>query len=196
MKHHLPIWEWFVACLPIFTGFLAGCAGNVRCNFVSQNMESIRVEPTDARSFELDATECYWWVDDQKQLNIAGQGRLKSLLGKQYDREFAIFFKPGQPSQGVGKDYRLLRDTVQGYIQVGANLHRFESTYGLLGTENRPGEHLVAAYRCGIRIQSAKLFGGWSSGVPFLIYGTMEAVPNQEGKGQAIQEKINQNQDE
>ncbi|NLE28245.1 MAG: hypothetical protein GX629_01080 [Phycisphaerae bacterium] len=175
-----------VAGLSIMTGLLTGCGGNVRCNFVSQNMASIRVEPTDARSIMLTADECYWWVDDQGRLNLAGQGVQKSLLGSAYDREFLISFILTEPSQGVGKDYHLTLDSVRGYIKLNNNIYRFESIFGILGSENRPDNRLIASYRCNIRIQSAKLLGGWSNPVQFLIFGTLQATPDRQTKGREI----------
>jgi hypothetical protein len=176
---------------------MAGCGGNIHCTFVSQNMNSIRVEPTDTRPAQLDANECYWWVDDDGNLNIAGRSEQKSLFGKQYDREFVIWLVPGKPSQGVGKDYRLIHGKVKGYIRSGPNFHRFESTFGLIGIENRPHDRLIASYRSGLQIQSAKLFGGWSSSVLFYLFGTLEAIPSGKGQpGEQIKEKILQNFDD
>lgn len=175
-----------VTGLSITTGLLTGCNGNVRCNFVSQNMSSIRVEPTDARSVKLTANECYWWVDDRGRLNLAARGIQKSLLGRNFDREFLMSFILTEPSQGVGKDYPLNTQSVRGYLKLNNNVYRFESIFGILGSENRPNNRLVASYRANIRIQGAKFFGGWSNPVPFLIFGTLEAIPDRRNKGRDI----------
>jgi hypothetical protein len=177
---------FLAAGLSITTGLLTGCNGNIRCSLVSEKMSSIRVEPTDARIVTLSADECYWWKDDKGRLNLAGRGVQKSLLGAAFDREFFISFVLAAPSRGMGKDFRLNHESVRGYIKLNNNIYRFESVAGILGSENRPGDRLIGSYRCHIRIQGTKLFGGWSNPVSFLIFGTLEAKPDQQNKGREI----------
>jgi hypothetical protein len=181
-----------LAGLSILAGLLAGCGGTIRGHIVSQNMTNIRVEPTDAKSVRLDANECYWWVDEAGRVNIAGKGVKKSLLGGR-EQEFAISFTLGEPSQGVGKDYSLQRGKLLGYIKTHGNIYRFQNIYGILGSENRERDRIVAAYRCSVQLQGAGLLGGWSGPVLFLTYGTLKALPDSDGRGAAIQSEIVEN---
>jgi hypothetical protein len=119
-------------------------------------------------------------------LNLSARGIQKSLLGRNFDREFLMSFILAEPSQGVGKDYPLNTQSVRGYLKLNNNIYRFESIFGILGSENRPSNHLVASYRANIRIQGAKFLGGWSNPVPFLIFGTLEAIPDRQNKGRDI----------
>ncbi len=176
----------------IVSVFIVGCAGNVECNFVTTNFNLIRVEPTDAKAITLRCSECYWWVDDDGRLNIAGAGVSKSLVNSMLDKEFYISFVLDRPSKGVGKNYRLTSQSVRGLIKTGGAVYRFRSTYGILGSENRKNDIIKAAYRVNIRMYVAKLLGGWSRAVPFIIYGTLEAIPDKEGKGEEIREKTEQ----
>ncbi len=164
---------------------LAGCAGNLKCSLVSNNMVDIAVEPTDARTITLDCAECYWWVDEDGRVNIAGRKVIKSLINARYDFEFYLSFVLDVPSKGMGKNYQLNQSSIRGMIKTGGNILRFQGTYGILGSENRKPDLLVCAYRSGIGISTAKLFGGWSNPVPFLVYGTLNAVPDRENKGKA-----------
>jgi hypothetical protein len=178
MKHLFPL-----IILPFLA--LTGCTGTVKCSLVSNNMSDITVEPTDARTITLDCPECYWWVDEDNRVNIAGRKIARSLINSRYDFEFYITFVLGEPSQGVGKNYQLNQTSIRGLVKSGGNILRFQGTYGILGSENRKSDTLISAYRSGIGICSSKLFGGWSNPVPFLIYGTLTAVPDRENKGKS-----------
>jgi hypothetical protein len=174
----------FSLTLPLVLA-LAGCTGNLKCSLVSNNMADIAVEPTDARTVTLDCPECYWWVDEDNRLNVSGRKISKSLINSRYDFEFYLSFVLDAPSKGMGKNFQLNQNSIRGMIKSGGNLLRFRGTYGILGSENRKPDSLVCAYRSGIGISTAKLFGGWSNPVPFLLYGTLNAVPDRENKGKA-----------
>jgi len=176
----------------IVSVFIAGCAGSLECNFVTTNLNSIRVEPTDAKTITIRCNECYWWVDDDGRLNIAGIGLSKSLINSMFDREFYISFVLDNPSKGVGKNYRLTHQSVRGLVKLGGTIYRFRSVYGILGSENRENNVIKAAYRVNIRMYVAKLLGGWSKAVTFIIYGSLEAVPDRANKGKKIREKTEQ----
>ena len=176
-------------CLLLCTALLTGCSGNLQCFFVSANMSSIMVKPTDARSVKFEASQCYWWVDKDNHTNVAGQGIAKSILGPNFDREFYISFVLDTPSKGVGKNYQLTPTSVRGLIKIANNLYRFTSTYGILGSENYKKDQLRCAFRANSNLNGAQLFGGWSSNLPFLIYGNLVAVPDQNEKGKSIREK-------
>jgi len=160
-----------------------GCSGQMNTTFVSNNMSDIAVEPTDARTVRMDCTECYWWTDKDNRVCLSGRGMVKSLIHSRYDREFILSFVLDTPSQGMGKNYQLTHTSTRGMIRSGGNIYRFQGTYGIMGTENRNSDRLIGAYRSGITINAAKLFGGWSKPVPFLIFGTFTAVPDREGRG-------------
>ncbi len=165
---------------------LVGCNGNIDCSFVTTNFNSISIKPTDAKAFRFRCSECYWWVDNSGRLNIAGQHIEKSLINSALDKEFYISFVLGSPSRGMGKDYKLNYQSVRGLIKMGGNIYRFRSTRGILGIENEGKELIRAAYRANVRIYVARLLGGWSKGTPFLIYGTLKAVSDKQGKGKQI----------
>jgi hypothetical protein len=74
-------------------------------------------------------------------------------------------------------------------IRTGGNIYQFRSTYGILGSENRQPDQLVAAYRSHLNLHGANIFGGWSKPISFFIYGTLTAVPERDGKGHAIRQK-------
>jgi len=178
MKYYIS----FISCLFLMV-IQVGCTGNLHCSFLNNNMSDIAVEPTDARVVTLDCPECYWWVDEDGRLNVAGKKIEKSLINSRYDLEFYISFVLDKPSQGVGKNYQLRQNSIRGVVRSNGNLYRFEGTYGIFGSENRKPQDLVCAYRSGIGICTAKLFGGWSKPVPFFIYGTLRAVPDRENRG-------------
>ncbi len=171
------------------TLFLLGCNGNLRCSFVNTGMNDIAVEPTDARVISMDCTECYWWVDDAGRLNIAGRGIVKSLINARYDREFYLSFVLDEPSKGMGKNFGLGANSGRGLIKSGGNIYRLQTTYGILGSENRKSDVIVAAYRTNISLHAAKFFGGWSKPHPFVIFGTLTAVPDRNNMGQEIRRR-------
>ncbi len=176
----------FVIALICFPIFLVGCSGNIECNFVTTNFNSINVEPTDAKVFRFKCDECFWWLDESGRLNIAGKGINKSLINSTLDREFYISFVLGSPSHGIGKNYKLNSQSIRGLIKMSGNMYRFRSVYGILGIENRKQDLIKGAYRANVRVCAARLLGGWSKSTPFLICGTLQAVPDKENKGKQI----------
>ena len=192
LSHFLKSSRRNLTVLSMLTGLLAGCGGSIRGHIVSQNMTNIRVEPTDAKSVRLDANQCYWWLDKAGRINIAGKGTKKSLLTRK-EQEFAISFVLEEPSQGIGRDYSLRQGKVRGYIRTHGNVYRFQNIYGILGSENRNHDRIAAAYRCSVQLQGIQLLGGWSGPVLFLTYGSLEAMPDRNGRGTAIQTEIMEN---
>jgi len=173
----------------LFAAILTGCTGNLQSSFVSANMANIAVQPTDARIVQLNCSECYWWADQDNHLNIAGKGIQKSIIHSRYDQEFYISFTVDEPSQGVGKNYQLSANTTRGFLKSGGSLYRFRGTYGILGIENQKSCRLTGAYRTHISLNMAQIFGGWSTPVSFLIFGTLTAVPDAQNKGKSFLKK-------
>jgi len=188
LHNHGSIRIFAILSLGLFL-LLPGCTGHARSGFVSANMSDIAVEPTDARTIQLNCDECYWWIDQDNRLNIAGKGIIRSLLNKNYDQEYYISFVLDEPSRGVGKNFQINAHSVRGVIKSRGNIYRFQSTYGILGSENRNTDQIIAAYRTHLSLFGAKLFGGWSKAIPFVTFGTLRAVPDRDDKGKTIREK-------
>jgi hypothetical protein len=181
--------RYFSSYMVLFAAILTGCTGSLQSSFVSTNMATIMVQPTDARTVQLNCAECYWWVDQDNHLNIAGKGIQKSLIHPRYDQEFYISFVLDEPSKGVGKNYQLNANTTRGFLKSGGNLFRFRGTYGIMGIENQKSSRLAGAYRTHISLNMSQIFGGWSSPVPFLVFGTLTAVPDARNKGKTFLKK-------
>lgn len=171
----------------VATALTAGCSGRMTCHFVTLNMKSIAVEPTDAKVTPMECTTCTWWVDDQGRLNVAGWFQNASLLDKRLDRTFYLSFVLGRPSKGVGKNYIANLSTARAYIKTPLNVYGLKSSYGIVGIEHRNGDTLVGAFRINARLYARRFLGGWTTGSPYLLFGTFQAVKDT-GQGRTIRE--------
>ncbi len=165
-----------------------GCSGRLTCQFISTTTSRIGIEPTDAKVVRLECSQCYWWVDDEGLLNIAGKFEARSLFGGKFDRALYISFVPGVPSQGVGRDYKVNRNTVRAFVKYPPSMLRLKSTYGIMGVEHRDSGGLVGAFRANMLMQQASYLGGWGKSSPYLVFGTFSAVEDRV-KGMSIRSK-------
>lgn len=178
---------FFVMCAALLLAAIgSGCSGRLECSFVSTNITRISVNPTNAKAFPFKCSECYWWIDSDGMLNIAAKGVKSSLLGTifrgfgGFDSSFLFSMVLGEPSQGVGKDFRANWNTVRGLVNVGPNTTRVKSTYGITGIEHRDGGIIEGAYRINVVAQGPQFLGGWKSASSYLIFGTFRAIRSSE----------------
>jgi len=178
-----------IVCACLAVAFVApGCGGRLDCSFVSMNMRSVGVDPTDARVVDIRCPQCWWWVDASGLLNVAAAFELHRPLKGKADRTFLISFLPGKPSRGVGKNYTITRNTVRACLQTPWTAFRLTSIHGIMAIDNKNDQTLEGAFRFTASGHTAKFLGGWTGPAPYLLFGTFRAVKDT-GKGHALREE-------
>src|SRR5205823_2544844 len=85
---------------------VSGCTGSAHFNLVSLNMGAI--DPPPPKAWQYDAQECYWWTDDDGDLNIAMHCTQRNIfLGKLGDFDLYFSFVLKEPPAGSGRDYTI-----------------------------------------------------------------------------------------
>lgn len=163
-----------------------GCTGSARVGFVSLNSQAIdppRVEP-----YELTAQECYWWLDDAGDLNLALRCRRSNvLLGAYGHLDVEISFALDRPPAGSGRDYPLRHREVRIVVRSALQHQRFTPISGIMCVLVKDGDERHGSFR--IWLNTVAEVGLLSflpqRPGPVLCYGTFRAVHDRE-RGQAI----------
>jgi hypothetical protein len=92
----------------------------------------------------------------------------------------------GEPSAGVGKNYRVDRKVVRASYHRGLSSHRFRSTKGIVAVRDRASHVYEGTFRIWALHSSSGVLAGWSRAGPYLLLGRFHAVHNPEA-GRPIQ---------
>lgn len=186
---HLAWPRLLAAMLVTGVACLTGCTGSGRVNFVSLNMTDIDPPPAKARQF--DAAECYWWLDDQGDLNVALRSvRDAALLGKLGRVELCISFVLDAPPAGSGRNYPIRQREVRAVALNAMQSHRFTSFAGIAGVTTQPNKGFRGSFRVWMHAHSElSMFNVMPNRPsPLLCFGTFEAV-HDPVRGRALRER-------
>lgn len=179
----------WASALALGIPFLFGCTGSGRVNFVSLNMTEI--DPPPAKAWQFDATECYWWLDDQGDLNVALRSvRDAALLGKLGRVELCLSFVLDAPPAGSGRNYPIRQREVRAVALNAMQSHRFTSFAGIAGVTTQPNKGLHGSFRVWMHAHSElSMFNVMPNRPsPLLCFGTFEAV-HDPVRGRALRER-------
>lgn len=163
---------------------LVGCSGSARVQVTSLTPRAI--DPPAAKIVTFDPDRCWWWLDEHGRLCIAMQQDRLSLLGPIAHATFRMSLVLGEPSAGVGKNYRVDRHVMRASYHQGPNSHRFRSTQGIVAVRDRANHVYEGTFRMWAMHQASGVLAGWGRAGPYLLLGRFRAVHNPQA-GQAIQ---------
>src|ERR1044071_5753198 len=157
--------------------FLFGCSGRATVDFVSLNMSEI--DPPQPKAWSFNASECYWWLTEVGELNIAMRHREENpLLGKAGNVDMAISFVFDSPTAGRARNYNITSRDVRSLYVSPLATQRWNTSGGIVGvTIGRDGV-LRGSYRLWmVPLMNTGLF----SFMPVrpgsvLCFGTFEAL--------------------
>lgn len=134
------------------------------------------------------ANTCVWFTDDAGRVNIVMRHTEPPLLGKQYQTEWIMGLRAGEPPAGSTLRYRVERGACRGLCTSGMTHQRFESRWGVMILSRRSGDRFRGRFHIAAAQQQFSLFTGWAptgAMAPLLILvGEFEAVHNQKvGRG-------------
>ncbi|HUN82434.1 MAG TPA: hypothetical protein VMV81_13100 [Phycisphaerae bacterium] len=160
--------------------FISGCTGHGRIDFVSLNMSEI--DPPQAMPWTFQAQECYWWVDQNGELNIAMRHRQRNpILGKVANVDLVTSFVFEGPPAGTGRNYRVTPRDIRAIYASPLATQRFNATSGIVGVTVGKDNVLRGSFRVWMMpLVEVSLF----SFLPqrpgsVLSYGTFQAVRNE-----------------
>ncbi len=156
---------------------LAGCTGSADIQFVSLDAKEIDPPPTEI--FPFAAKECYWWVDEADELNIAMRCRKRSLvLGKYGYVDFDMSFVLGAPPAGSGRNYKISRRETRTFFLSAFQAQRLTSYSGIVGVTVKENGTLHGSFRIWMKPQAELQMFSFFPQRPgsLLCFGTFEAV--------------------
>jgi len=146
------------------------------------------IDPPDAEVWECDASPCYWWIDDEGQLNIAMLGRRHDVWrGDAGHVEFKMSLVLGEPPAGSGRNYAITARSGRTHLFESLRHQRLNAYAGICGVTRESHDRLIGSFRIWMRpINNV----GVISFLPqrpgsVLCFGTFNAVHDPE-RGQAI----------
>jgi hypothetical protein len=164
----------------------AGCTGSATIQFVSLHHEEI--DPPTTKVWRFDASECYWWLDDAGELNVAMKCRQHNLLlGHWGDVELDLSFVLGEPPAGSGRNYPIRRRHTRSRFVSALQSQRLTSQAGIVGVIVEDGGAIRGSFRIWMMPQKQlRLFDFFpqQSG-QLLCFGTFHAVEDA-ARGRAI----------
>lgn len=171
----------------LLCGLMAvGCGGRAEISLISLNAQAIdppRVEPS-----VFNADQCYWWVDEEGDLNLAMRSQWTTLiLGRFVTNEFAMSLVLDKPPAGSGRDYRVGLRESRTILTSPLQTQRLFSTAGVICVLMDPGDATHGSFRIfmtPLQDQTAISILPYRPG-PILCYGTFRATRDAE-RGMAI----------
>jgi len=163
-----------------------GCSGSATVQFVSLHQSEI--DPPPPTVFRLDAKECYWWLDDNGELNVALRCEMRNLLLGKYGRaDFDMSFVLGSPPAGSGRNYPIRQYETRTVFVSALASQRWLSQNGIVGVTVRDDETLSGSFRIWMNPQTELQMMAFlpDRQGPALCFGTFRAVKD-ESRGKAI----------
>lgn len=168
---------------------LSACAGQAHLELIS--LQHSAIDPPPAATYAYEASECYWWQDDDGDLNVAM--RFDPFYPFVPVRPITLqvsFVLNGAPA-GSGKNYIVRNREIRGVFRAGVERHCFTSDAGICGVSRWKGNRLKGSFRLWMTHHPGPglldLFPRQPG--PVLFHGTFEAVPDARGRGRAIREE-------
>lgn len=168
---------------------LSGCTGSATLQFVSLHPSEIDPPPTTV--WRLDAQECYWWLDEGGELNVAMSCKIRNaLLGKYGRADLDMSLVLGAPPAGSGRNYPIRQYETRTVFVSALQSQRWNSQNGIVGVTVRDDGTIRGSFRIWMtpqaELQVMALLPDRLG--PVLCFGSFQAV-KEETRGKAIRVK-------
>ncbi len=182
------LWRTLGLSLPVAL-FGAGCTGSAAVQLVSIHPRAIDPPSVDIRSFG--SWECYWWVEESGDLNIAIRCENGNPLAGRLGRvELNLSWVLDKPPAGSGRDYRIHSLETRTVLDTALETHRFVSYAGMVKVLVTDDEHLKGTFRMLVMHRGGfaplSLLQGPKGN--FMLFGTFQALLDPR-RGRAIRER-------
>lgn len=180
--------SWIPRCLGfmLVVSHVAGCSGSATVRFVS--LHATEIDPPPTTEWRYDAQECYWWIDEAGELNIALRCRQQSVLLGKYGRvDLDMSWVLGDPPAGSGRNYNIRgRETRTRFLSALHDL-RLTSYRGIVAVTAREDGTLKGSFRIWMSPRAGVQFFSFlpQRPGPLLCSGSFHAVRD-EKRGTAI----------
>ncbi|MHC4788958.1 MAG: hypothetical protein ACYS8K_07115 [Planctomycetota bacterium] len=165
------------AIIAIWAFLAAGCTGHASINVARLSIKNISTAGPLVRRITPD--ECYYWINDKKELCVAMRETSLSWLGSRFRREFVLsLVLEGLPA-GSTRNYPVKRRTLRSRHQRGYAHVRSASLGGIAAVWDFGRRKLHGRFRAVAKEQSYSVLNGWGSNRRVLIVGEFTGVENQ-----------------
>ncbi len=168
---------------------LAGCNGSASIQFVS--LHPSEIEPPPATVWRLHAQECYWWLDEAGELNVAMSCKIRNpLLGKYGRADFDLSLVLGSPPAGSGRNYSIRQYETRTIFVSALQSVRWTSHNGIVGITVRDDGAIWGSFRVWLTPQTELQMMSFLPDRmgPALCFGTFRAVED-EARGKAVRSR-------
>jgi len=134
-----------------------------------------RLEPADVLSESATLALCYYWIDDDGRLCLAmrGWGLGGSRFGRS-SKEASLVLGP--PAAGVGRNYRVDRETFRMIEHDPPKHERWASLSGIVALWRIDDTHVAGRFRIYAKYQRFHIAMGWYGNHRSVIVGEFQAV--------------------
>ncbi len=139
---------------------VAGCNGSATVHsmpFLRQDFSA-----TEAPAQKIDIDEAYYWLDDQKRLNVALCRHVPSLLGKAYEYDWRLSLVLEDLPAGSEKLYRLGVDSIRLLLAHGGLHARGASLMGVAVVHAPRNGVMRGRFHANLRQQAFTVLTGWT----------------------------------
>lgn len=155
----------------------AGCAGHATIHMLPMGPKPIKT--TGPLVIEVAPDECYYWVNDDRDLCVAMRAHRESLFGERVSSEFVLSLVLDGVPAGSGRYYRLGRRAVRAKRSAGYTHTRSASLSGIAVVWDYGRRNLRGRFRLTAKQQSYSVLTGWRGNRRVLFIGEFAAVANQ-----------------
>ena len=175
-------------------GLTVGCSGSGVAQFVS--IHPTEIDPPATIIWRMDAQQCYWWIDQAGELNVAMTcTRNNPLLGRFGRFDYDVSFVLGDPPAGSGRNYPVQQRETRSIFVSALQKQRLVSSAGIVGVILRDDGTLRGSFRAWMTPVADPTmsfsFLPQQTG-PLLCFGTFQAVKD-EIRGKKIRERCEAN---
>ena len=153
---------------------LIGCTGHATVHIAPLSAKKISM--TRPLIVRVEPDECYFWINDQKELWVAMRTAKRSLFGERFEREFTLSLVLDGLPAGHARQYRLRRRAMRAQNHAGYAHTRAASLLGLAVVWDFGSAHLNGRFRLTAKQQSYSVLTGWKGNHRVLFVGEFTAV--------------------
>lgn len=164
----------------------AGCSGHAQVALIP--LSTAALAPNSQLEYRFSPQQCYWWADDDGNLNLAMSYQNFSIAGDYTRDALELSFVLDAPPPDLQHDYKARRDTARGIWHRGGWHLRMRPRRGVISVTQHADESLRGQFRLICSTEKFWILTGWQRQSSVVLQGDFTAVLNEE-KGLVILER-------
>ncbi len=161
----------------------AGCSGHAQIALIP--LSTATLAPKTQLEYRFSPQQCYWWADDDGNLNLAMSYQNFSIAGDYTRHALELSFVLDAPPPAPQHDYKARRDTARGIWHRGGWHLRMRPRRGVISVSRGGDDLLRGQFRLICSTEKFWVLTGWQRQSSVVLQGNFTAVLNEQ-KGLAI----------